>query len=64
MSKGNLKFYQVSEVKISYQNKVKLADSPQIRSSQCKYQRKGASHDKIYRATHNNLNHATLGVAT
>lgn len=34
MSKGNLKFYQVSEVKISYQNKVKLADSPRIRSSQ------------------------------
>ena len=28
----------------------------------CKYQRKGASHDKIYRAGHNNSNRATLVV--
>ena len=29
---------------------------------ECKYQRKGASHDKIYRAGHNNSNRATLVV--
>ena len=33
MKKNNLKFWQVSEVKMSYQNRVKLADSPQITSS-------------------------------
>lgn len=34
MKKKNLKFWQVSEVKISYQNKIKLADSPQVTSSE------------------------------
>jgi DNA repair protein RadC len=33
MKKKNSKFYKVSEVKISYHNKVKLADSPQITCS-------------------------------
>ena len=32
------------------------------RLAYCKYQRKGASHDKIYRAGHNNSNRATLVV--
>ena len=33
MNRKNLKFLQVSEVKISYRNRIKVADSPQIRSS-------------------------------
>lgn len=34
MNNRNLKFWQVSEVKISYHEKIKIIDSPQIMSSQ------------------------------
>ena len=33
MKKGNLKFWQVAEVKLSYRHTVQAADRPQVRSS-------------------------------